>query len=1524
MAQTFTEVSGSLGVSSSGATYGASWADINGDDRPDLWLGNHGAAPQLLLNGVGGFSAAGGVSGLTNEMFGASFADIDNDGDQDLFVAVGAQDGTGSDPNLLLINDGSGGFTDQAASMGLDYPMGRGRHGTWFDWNDDGRLDIAVINNNRRAAAPHFESAIFTYDAQSGAFTLEDDTFTSKQFTFYAQISASNGAVADPALFVQHSQTKYPDGVLSFGANGLSDVRGDFGFPNINRISDSAIADVNNDGLQDIIAVTPNDGGYLLLQNATGLINATGTSGIAGIDDGQFVVAADFDNDKDIDLYVARSDQGNGTNVVNEFYANQGDGSFVLEASARGAQGTTSGFVSGLAAADFNNDGFIDLIATNSEDIKAMASGPVELFENQGNGNNFITITLEGVASNRDGIGAVVALTSGGTTQYRERNGGIHSRSQDDGRLHFGLGTDSLIDSIVVTWPDGTSQTFTSVAVNAFITINQTTGIGGGPMNDDPVAMFTATPIAGTTGFSFDASGSSDSDGTIVSYDWDFGDGTTGSGVGVSHVFPGQGMYNVALTVTDDQGGTSVFSSSVNAQLDVGVVAVGGGDAEAGNILDELGNGGQDLSTAWNSGSVLADAFFTVDLGSVMPIIGIDIAPRGDLAYSLDISAGTALAGEVADGPVVGSCAIPGGGNRAPSALVECPVPETMARYLTIRSTNEADFEVYGFDYRLPPEMMAPAPLPAFIATPMSASQDVALDATLSTDPEDSALTFLWNLGDGNSSTNAVLTHTYASTGTYRVELTATNAAGESTTIGADVEVGAGGVIGALPLGILNVGWSFNSSDNAIDTLASGEQRLQSHWKNSNGLVESAWITYDLGETSAVEEVRLALRNNHDFTLEIQIGDTPVDNQIVDGPIINCNVPVQGSGTAPSGFFACAAMGTGRYVTVRETIRARLQIFGTEIDGIVAGNNVAPTAAFSSSQTLNTLDVTFDASMSSDTDGTVDAFAWDFGGGSTATGETVTHTFTSEGDFTVALAVTDNGGAVNAISRVVSVDPLPTPPSFVTDPQSLTVEIGEAATFMATVDGTAPITLQWQMNGSDIAGATGASYTFANPQLADDGAQISVVATNAAASVSSAAATLTVLPPNQLPVADIVATPTTGFNPLIVDFDASNSADADGTITAYAWDFGDGNSGNGALASNEYLMPGTYTATLTVTDDDSATGTATVSIVVDQSAEVIIVQQPQSVDALVGDNVTFEVAVTGTPVVEYQWRKNGAPVAGATATSLNIGAATLAQSGDVYDVVVTNPINTVTSQPATLTVNELPVASFTQAPSAGVVPFTVSFDASASTDNGSIVSYDWLFGDGSTGSGVQTTHEYVNAGEFVVTLTVTDDLGGTSMTTRTVSANAAPTAAFSVDTAVGLTPRTVLFDGGASADSNGSIVDYAWTFGDGGSAGGAAASTSYLYVTPGEYTATLIVTDDQGATDTTSATVIANTAPVAALTVNPGLGLAPLAVNMDASGSSDAFGNIVDYTFDFGDGNGTSGASATASHSYANPGDYTV
>ena len=186
--------------------------------------------------------------------------------------------------------------------------------------------------------------------------------------------------------------------------------------------------------------------------------------------DARSVVAGDFDNDMDVDIYVVRSSSAG--NLPNALYENMGNGSFAHRVDAGGALGSTEGKGQSVTMADYDRDGYLDLFVTNGRGGAPFNNGPDQLFRNIGSGQNWLQIDLVGTLSNRDGIGArLFATTPDGRTQLRENGGGIHWSQQDQKRIHFGLGENASVSELRIHWPSGVVQILSGVRVNQVLRV---------------------------------------------------------------------------------------------------------------------------------------------------------------------------------------------------------------------------------------------------------------------------------------------------------------------------------------------------------------------------------------------------------------------------------------------------------------------------------------------------------------------------------------------------------------------------------------------------------------------------------------------------------------------------------------------------------------------------------------------------------------------------------------------------------------------------------------------------------------------------------------------------------------------------------------------------------------------------------------------------------------------------------------------------------------------------------------------
>ncbi|HLQ42370.1 MAG TPA: PKD domain-containing protein, partial [Thermoplasmata archaeon] len=414
----------------------------------------------------------------------------------------------------------------------------------------------------------------------------------------------------------------------------------------------------------------------------------------------------------------------------------------------------------------------------------------------------------------------------------------------------------------------------------------------------------------------------------------------------------------------------------------------------------------------------------------------------------------------------------------------------------------------------------------------------------------------------------------------------------------------------------------------------------------------------------------------------------------------------------------------------------------------------------------------------------------------------------------------------------------------------------------------------------------------------------------------------------QPPVASFTAAPNPAIVGSPVAFDASGSSDPDGNIVSYAWNFGDSTGGSGVTAAHTYLTFGTFNTTLTVTDNESFTATAYRHIVVRAPPLASFTATPNP--AVVRASVTFNASASRDPdgnIVAYAWdfgdstTGSGAitthpyAVPGTYNVTLNVTDNSSLNGTAHHDVVV---------QPAPPG-PQPPVADFTANPLRVNPGVSVTFNASASFDpDGMIVSYTWEFGDSTGGSGVVATHAYANSGVFTVNLTVVDNQTLSSKATHQVTVNARPHAAFQFAPSAVYVGISVTFDGSTSTDPDGSIVSYAWVFGDGST--GTGVQASHVFAAKGTFRVRLTVVDsDSLSNETTRMLAIPDRAPqitssspgVGPLTVDGG---APLTFAVIAW---DPDGDVLTYTWRV-DGAAAGGNLSALNFVSTTPGSHTV
>ncbi len=707
--------------------------------------------------------------------------------------------------------------------------------------------------------------------------------------------------------------------------------------------------------------------------------------------------------------------------------------------------------------------------------------------------------------------------------------------------------------------------------------------------------------------------------------------------------------------------------------------------------------------------------------------------------------------------------------------------------------------------------------------------QDTSVSAT-------SITSWFWNFGDGTTSTAQNPSHTYSTAGTYTVTLEVGNSSGVDTVTYSNV------ITVTAPAPAAPVA-------NFTTSVTSGVFPLPVQFTNtSTGTITSYLWNFGDGSTSTSASPSHTYTTAGTYTASLKVTNSGGSNSKTATITVSSPPPVISLTATPT---------SGNYP----------------------------------------LTVQFTASA---TGGAVKTWAWAFGDGATSSSATGSHTYTTAGSFTATVTATGAGTPVTkSVTITVTAPPPPVTAKITATPVSGTAPL--AVNFSGT--GSTGTIASYAWNFGDGNTSTGSTVSHTYTTVGAFTATLTV--TGSAGNTNSTTQRITTTAP---PVsANITATPVSGTAPLAVSFSGTNST---GTISSYAWNFGDGNTSTGLTVSHTYTTVGTFTATLKVTGTLGATSSATTTITTTAPpVSAKITATPVSGTAPLAVNFSG-TGSTGT-IASYAWNF-GDGNAGSGSTPSH----TYTKAG-VFTVTlkVTGTLGATSSTTTTITTTAPPVsAKITATPVSGTAPLAVSFSGTNST--GTISSYSWNFGDGTAGTGATPSHTYTTAGVFTATLKVTGTAGSTNAITTTINVAPSVIAKISASATNGYAPLNVQF---SSSGSTGTISSYSWNFGDGSTVTGSTAS--HAYSSAGTYAVTLKVTGTSGATSsaTTPITVTALPPLTARITATPVTGTLPLTVNLSDTGSTGIIGSCA---WNFGDG--TTGTGAATSHTYTNVGTYTA
>jgi hypothetical protein len=497
-------------------TGGVAMFDYDNDGLLDLFFTNGAQIPSLAKtdgsfanrlfhnNGDGTFTdvtAKAGLEGIGYSM-GVAAGDYDNDGFVDLYV-------TGVDHNQLFHNNGNGTFTDVTAKAGVTGIIpGFGKAWAvtagWFDYNNDGLLDLLVVNylNYDIKTAFHcIVQKVASYCSPNDYQGVPNILYRNNGDGTFTDVSASShiGQFAGKGMGVAFAD---------YDGDGFTDIFvSNDTFPNFllhnngdGTFTDEALSagvaynesgktvagmgadfrDMDNDGHPDIFHTAMFGDSFPMYKNlGTGQFDdVTSASGLTGATSRMTAWgtgAYDFDNDGFKDLFTANAAILDNSMEIehrpyplpNSIFRNAGGFRFEDVSAGAGSSFTEPAAHRGAAFGDLNNDGRIDAVVT-------VLNGSPEILMNRSvNRNHWIILKLLGVADNRDGLGTKVKIVSAHGTQYNEATTAVGYNSSSDKRVHFGLGEDAVIDRVELSWPTGVKQVLTNVKADQILTIKE-------------------------------------------------------------------------------------------------------------------------------------------------------------------------------------------------------------------------------------------------------------------------------------------------------------------------------------------------------------------------------------------------------------------------------------------------------------------------------------------------------------------------------------------------------------------------------------------------------------------------------------------------------------------------------------------------------------------------------------------------------------------------------------------------------------------------------------------------------------------------------------------------------------------------------------------------------------------------------------------------------------------------------------------------------------------------------------------
>ena len=493
---------------------GCAFIDYDNDGWPDILLVNgtdfpghpkSGATtPKLYHNNHNGtFTDVTAKAGLAVSFFGMGVAvgDYDNDGFDDIFITAVGQ-------SHLFHNNGNGTFTDVTKSAGLWGPSEFSTSAAWFDYDRDGKLDLVVSNyvqwspqgdlyctldgTHKSYCTPesYKGTSVRLWHNLGGKFEdttqkagLNDPTSKSLGISIldynndgWPDVLIANDTQPNK-LYLNRKNGTFEERAVSagiaFSEDGIARAGMGTDAADYDRTGSASLIITNFSN--QMISLYHNEGNGLFVDEAPR--SEVGRATLVTLGFGCFFF--DYDNDGWLDIFIADGHIENEIERVQKrvtyaepphLFRNLGNGKFEEVTASMGAGFAAAKVARGAAYADINNDGALDML------VMANAGAP-HLYRNEGGTNHSLRVKLAGTKSNRDGIGAIVRVTSGGDKQWLMMKSGSSYLSQSELVLTFGLGQKTKADTVEVQWPSGQSDKLSNVAAGQTVRIQEGKGI---------------------------------------------------------------------------------------------------------------------------------------------------------------------------------------------------------------------------------------------------------------------------------------------------------------------------------------------------------------------------------------------------------------------------------------------------------------------------------------------------------------------------------------------------------------------------------------------------------------------------------------------------------------------------------------------------------------------------------------------------------------------------------------------------------------------------------------------------------------------------------------------------------------------------------------------------------------------------------------------------------------------------------------------------------------------------------------